>query len=62
MVPKDLRSLAKDLVHKEGNLNFKASSMWYQRFMKRHKFSPRTPNNNCLADIDIDEVVMKDFR
>ena len=36
MVPKDLKAFALDLVHKEGNINFKASHNWYQKFMKRH--------------------------
>ena len=36
MVPKDLKAFALDLVHKEGNINFKASYNWYQKFMKRH--------------------------
>ena len=36
MVPKDLKAFALDLVHKEGNINFKASHTWYQKFMKRH--------------------------
>ena len=36
MVPKDLKVFALDLVHKEGNINFKASYNWYQKFMKRH--------------------------
>ena len=36
MVPKDLKTFALDLVHKEGNINFKASHTWYKKFMKRH--------------------------
>ena len=36
MVPKDLKAFALDLVHKEGNINFKASHKWYQKFMNRH--------------------------
>ena len=36
MVPKDLKAFALDLVHEEGNINFKASHTWYQKFMNRH--------------------------
>ena len=36
MVPKDLKAFALDLVRKEGNINFKASHKWYQKFMNRH--------------------------
>ena len=36
MVPKDLKAFALDLVHEEGNINFKASHRWYQKFMNRH--------------------------
>ena len=36
LVPKDLKAFALDLVHKRGNINFKASYNWYQKFMKRH--------------------------
>ena len=36
MVPKDLKAFALDLVHEEGNINFKASHTLYQKFMNRH--------------------------
>ena len=36
LVPKDLKAFALDLVNEEGNINFKASHTWYQKFMNRH--------------------------
>ena len=36
LVLKDLKAFALDLVNEEGNINFKASHTWYQKFMNRH--------------------------